>query len=411
MLSLRITDGNARASWHAGGMPGRSFRIARIAGIPIGISPLWLLIVALFTWVLGDSYYPTEVKGIGPLAAYGLGLLSVLLLFASVLAHELGHAIVARQRGIEVEEIDLWLLGGVSRLRGHPRGPGDELRYAAAGPGVTAVIAALFIVLALLLPRSTPSAVSAVVMYQVYMNVVLLGFNLVPAFPMDGGRIARALMWRRSGDLAGATRVAATLGRVFGWLMVGLGVLAWLDGAVGGVVLAMIGGFVVVAGRAEQAQEQVLAALSGVTVRELMSTPATTIPACSTVAEAQNALQRCAHSCFPLVDEAGAVVGLLTIDGLERAVDAELERPVGSDRFTVLAVDFAERDSALLVDLNADVAVLLERPAFGRVGRAVVIDTARRPAGVVTQADIQRAIRVSRQDRHVPPSARLERRA
>lgn len=392
-------------------MPGRSFRIARIAGIPIGISPLWLFTVALFTWVLGDSYYPTEVKGIAPLAAYGLGLLSVLLLFASVLAHELGHAVVARRRGIEVEEIDLWLLGGVSRLRGHPCGPGDELRYAAAGPGVSAVIAALFIVLALLLPRSTPSAVSAVVTYQVYVNVVLLGFNLVPAFPMDGGRIARALMWRRSGDLAGATRVAATLGRVFGWLMVGLGVLAWLDGAVGGVVLAMIGGFVVVAGRAEQAQEQVLAALSGVTVRELMSTPATTIPACSTVAEAQNALQRYAHSCFPLVDEAGAVVGLLTIEGLERAIDAELERPVGTDRFTMLAVDFAERDPALLVDLNADVAVLLERPAFGRVGRAVVIDAARRPAGVVTQADIQRAIRVRRQDRHVPPSGRLERRA
>src|SRR5208283_934020 len=106
--------------------------------------------------------------------------------------------------------------------------------------------------------RSTPNAVSAVVTYQVYVNVVLLGFNLVPAFPMDGGRIARALMWRRSGDLAGATRVAATLGRVFGWLMVGLGVLTWLDGAVGGAVLAMIGGFVVVAGRAEQAQEQVL---------------------------------------------------------------------------------------------------------------------------------------------------------
>ncbi len=392
-------------------MPGRSFRIARIAGIPIGISPLWLFTVALFTWVLGDSYYPTEVKGIAPLAAYGLGLLSVLLLFASVLAHELGHAVVARRRGIEVEEIDLWLLGGVSRLRGHPCGPGDELRYAAAGPGVSAVIAALFIVLALLLPRSTPSAASAVVTYQVYVNVVLLGFNLVPAFPMDGGRIARALMWRRSGDLAGATRVAATLGRVFGWLMVGLGVLAWLDGAVGGVVLAMIGGFVVVAGRAEQAQEQVMAALSGVTVRELMSTPATPIPACSTVAEAQNALQRYAHSCFPLVDEAGAVVGLLTIEGLERAIDAELERPVGTDRFTMLAVDFAERDPALLVDLNADVAVLLERPAFGRVGRAVVIDAARRPAGVVTQADIQRAIRVRRQDRHVPPSGRLERRA
>ena len=118
----------------------RSFRIARIAGIPVGISPWWVLIVALFTWVLGASYYPSAVHGIAPVAAYSLGLLSVLLLFASVLAHEFGHALVARRRGIEVVEIDLWLLGGVSRMKGRPRTPGDETLYAAAGPAVTAVI-------------------------------------------------------------------------------------------------------------------------------------------------------------------------------------------------------------------------------------------------------------------------------
>jgi hypothetical protein len=108
----RITDGKRGAARHPRSMPGRTFKVGRIAGIPVGISPWWLVIVALFTWSLGSSYFPAEVKGISSLASYGLGLASVLLLFASILAHEFGHVLVARRRGVEVDEIDLWLLGG-----------------------------------------------------------------------------------------------------------------------------------------------------------------------------------------------------------------------------------------------------------------------------------------------------------
>ena len=141
-------------SYGATAMPGRSLRIARIAGIPVGVSPWWLAIVALITWSLGASYFPEAIHGIGPTASYALGLASALLLFASILAHEFGHALVARRCGVEVEEIDLWLLGGVSRMRGEAHDPRDELRYALAGPAVTAAIALCFGVLALLLPSS-----------------------------------------------------------------------------------------------------------------------------------------------------------------------------------------------------------------------------------------------------------------
>ena len=133
-------------------MPGRSIRIARIAGIPVGVSPWWLVIVALITWSLGASYFPEVLHGIAPGASYALGLASALLLFASILAHEFGHAIVARRHGIEVEEIDLWLLGGVSRMHGEAHDPSDELRYALAGPAVTALISACFGVVLLALP-------------------------------------------------------------------------------------------------------------------------------------------------------------------------------------------------------------------------------------------------------------------
>jgi Zn-dependent protease len=173
-------------------MPGRSLRIARIAGIPVGVSPWWLAIVALITWSLGASYFPEVIHGIRPTASYALGLASALLLFASILAHELGHALVARRCGVEVEEIDLWLLGGVSRMRGEAHDPRDELRYALAGPAVSAAIAACFGAAALLLPSSAPAAVSALIEYQAFVNGLILAFNLLPAFPLDGGELMSA---------------------------------------------------------------------------------------------------------------------------------------------------------------------------------------------------------------------------
>jgi Zn-dependent protease len=147
-------------------VPGRSWPIGRLAGIPIGINPLWLVIVALITWSLGATYYPDQVDGIAPAGAYFLGLVSALLLFASIVLHELGHAIVARRRGVRIEGIDLWLLGGVSKLKDSPHRPGDELRYAVAGPAVTLLIAMLFGAASAALPSGAPAAVRALVDYS-----------------------------------------------------------------------------------------------------------------------------------------------------------------------------------------------------------------------------------------------------
>ena len=243
-------------------MPGRSIRVARIAGIPVGVSPLWLIIVALITWSLGAGYYLGQVHGITPAASYALGLASALLLFASILAHEFGHALVARRRGVKIEEIDLWLLGGIARMSGSPKTAGDELRFALAGPAVTAVVAGIFGAAALALPTSTPAAVRAG--YQAEINLLILGFNLVPAFPLDGGRVARALLWRRSGDVGAATNTAAGLGRGFGYFLIAFGVLLTFNGAPGGLWLALIGAFLVVAANAERLQEQLVTTFTGV---------------------------------------------------------------------------------------------------------------------------------------------------
>lgn len=368
-------------------MPGKSWKIGRVAGIPIGVNPLWLVIVALITWSLGSTYYPDQIAGIAPGPAYLLGLVSALLLFASILLHELGHAVVARRRGVRVEGIDLWLLGGVSKLKDSPHRPGDELRYAVAGPAVTLLIAALFGVLDAALPSSAPAAIRALVTYQFAVNSLILAFNLIPAFPLDGGRILRALIWRRVGDIARATRAAATVGRGFAYGFILLGFLTALEGAIGGLWLALIGFFLLLAGRAEESAQEVEAALSGHEARELMAFPAVTIPASTTVDEAvRSFFARYRYRSFPVLD-GHRVVGLATI--------ARVEALSPTDRLSKRVGEIAERDPELFINEHVDVAALLRRPAFARIGRAIVLTEAD-GVGILSATEVQRSLRASR---------------
>jgi Zn-dependent protease len=370
-------------------MPGRSVRIARIAGIPVGVSPWWLVIVVLITWSLGASYFPEEVHGITSTASYALGFASALLLFASILAHEFGHAIVARRHGIEVEEIDLWLLGGVSRMRGEAHEPADELRYALAGPAVTAVIAACFGVALLLLPPSTPAVLRALVEYQVLINGLILVFNLLPAFPLDGGRVLRSLLWRRSGSIGRSTETAAGVGRVFGYLMIVLGGLEFLSGAVQGLWLALIGFFLVVASGEQARGAEVQAALSGARARDLMSTPVVSIRSeLLPPGPAQTISFPIATRLFRSWTRGGRAVGLVSV--------AQIEALTPHQRAVRRVREIADRDRGLIVTEREDVSRVLERAAFSRVGRAVVVDEYGSPVDLLSITDVQRALRASR---------------
>ncbi|MBK5220823.1 MAG: site-2 protease family protein [Thermoleophilia bacterium] len=361
-----------------------SIRIGRLAGIPIGVQPLWLAIVALITWSLGAAYYPDQVTGIAPVASYGLGLLSALLLFASILLHELGHALVARRNGVEIEEIDLWLLGGVARMAGYPKTAGAELRFAIAGPAVTLVIAAAFGAFALALPNSAPAALRAVVEYQAYINTAILVFNLLPAFPLDGGRVARALIWGRIGDITRATKIAAAIGRGFGYAMIGIGVLGTAAGAIGGLWLAAVGLFVVFAARAEEGGLRIRVAFSGREAGRLMSFPAVTVPAAASVAEAvQDYFVRHRYSAFPVMD-GDRLVGLVNLKAVERVpAGRRADTPVGQ---------IAIHHPSLVIDEHQDVGELLERPAFQEVGRAVVV-TEGGEVGIVSITDVEQVMR------------------
>ena len=359
-------------------MPGRSIRIARIAGIPVGVSPWWLVIVALITWSLGASYFPEVITASAPGASYALGLASALLLFASILAHEFGHAIVARRHGIEVEEIDLWLLGGVSRMRGEAHDPGDELRYALAGPAVTAVIAACFGAAALLLPSSTPAVMRALVEYQVFVNGADPRLQSAARVPARRGRVLRSLLWRRSGEIGRSTETAASVGRGFGYVMIALGGLEFLSGAPEGLWLALIGFFIVMAAGAQAVGAQVQAALSGVHAFELMSSAGREHPR----ANLRRAGGRRVVRAPPLhrVSRRGRA-GPGDRAGERHADRGACARPPARRAAEQRVGEIADRDPGLIVAGDEDVARLLERPAFARFGRAVVVDERRQAGG------------------------------
>lgn len=368
-------------------MFGKGVGVGRLAGIPISIHPLWLIIVALITWSLGEAYYPEEVPGIEPAAAYSLGLASALLLFASILLHELGHAVVARRYGVQIEGIQLWLLGGVAQMKGAAHRPEHELRFALAGPAVTVAIAAAFALAVAALPASAPDALTALLTYQVLINVMILVFNMLPAFPLDGGRVLRALMWRRSGSIERATVAAARVGRGFAYGLLALGFIGAFGGAPGLLWLGVIGIFLILAGQAEEAGVRVQSTFRGLGLRRVMAVPARTIDAGASAADAlRDSFASLGYHAFPVTED-GRAIGLLSIEQLAGLPRERLE--------TASVGELADRDRSLFVDEDIGIEELLASPAFQRHGRAVVLcDDGE--IGMLSATAIQRAIRARR---------------
>jgi Zn-dependent protease len=341
--------------------------------------------VALFTVALGDSYYPDVVPGISHGAALALGFATVIGLFASVVAHELGHAVVARRDGVVIEEIDLWPLGGIARMKALPDTADAELRMAVAGPAVSVVLALTLTAAAAATPRHGALALHESLGYLGLLNGILAVFNLIPALPLDGGRVAHALLWKRSGQRDEATLQAARAGRFFGWLFVAFGLTSLLSGVGSGLWLAAIGAFVLFASAAEARQAIVHEAFDGVPARALMSAEPDVVREHATVLQAAEQFAQSRHTAMPVVDAAGTAVGLVSL--------TDVARVHPGDRRDVLVASIMRRDGDLRIEAGDDVAELLQRPVFAEVGRAVVVDDAGRPVGIVSITDVESELR------------------
>jgi len=377
---------------------GASFQLFRVFGIRIGVDISWFVVLFLIIWSLSD-YYEEVAPGSN---AFVLAVVSALLFFLSILLHELGHAWVAIRNGIPIQGIDLWMFGGVAKLGRETDSPGVEFRVAVAGPVVTVVIAALCFGLGAAVSGTSEAfdssqfnenisgATTAVLGYLTTINIFLLAFNLIPAFPLDGGRIARAIAWKITGDRNRATRFAATLGRLGGYAMVGLGAYLWLaeDRAVSGLWLAFIGFFLASAARSAEAHAEFSGRIEHIRVADVMDAEPVAIGEDAPVSYAEHTFfLRYGWPWFPVVDSSGRLVGVVSREAIESVPAQQRDtRTVGS----VMARD--DGSSGLRVRLEDPLENLLTQEGLARLGAIMAVDGEGRLRGIVTVDAVRRAL-------------------
>ncbi len=377
---------------------GNTIQLGRVFGIRIGVDYSWFIVLFLIIWNL-SGYYDDVTPGSD---AFVLAVISALLFFLSILLHELGHAVVALRNGIPIEGIDLWMFGGVAKLGRDTDSPGVEFRVAIAGPAVTLVIALVCLGLGTAVSSSSDAldsaqfsnnatdATTAILGYLASVNILLLGFNLIPAFPLDGGRIARAIAWKITGDRNRATRFAARLGRAGGYLMIGAGVAiyAFTGDLVGGIWLAFIGWFLAGAARSAEAQADFSGRIEHLRVADVMDAQPVSIPADWTLADAeQQFFLRYGWAWFPVIDASGKLVGVVSREAVQ-SVPAE-ERSVRRVS-SVMARD--DGSSGLRVRLDDPLESLLGQEGLARLGAIMAVDGEGVLRGVVTIDAVRRAL-------------------
>ncbi len=363
-----------------------SVRLGRIAGIDIGAHWSLAIVFVLISWTLADQILPQMVPGETRTAYWLVALFAALLFYFSLLGHEMGHALVARRLGVSVEGITLWIFGGVARLSGDAATAGAEAKIAVAGPIVSLVLAVIFAIVALGIDAiGGPALLEAGAFWLAFSNGTLLLFNLVPAFPLDGGRILRAWLWRRRGERYSATATAALLSRVFSFIMIGLGLLAFFTQRdIGGVWLIFIGLFLMSAARNEEAHVLMHGALAGLRVSDVMSRDPLVAPGWITVDEFMRTylpMQRA--SVYPLKTFDGNPDGLVTLSRLAE-VPEERRR---ATRVRDVGVGLDEVPKAAP---GEPVVAVLSRLASGE-GHILVLDGGK-IVGLLTPNDITRVL-------------------
>ena len=377
--------------------------LGRIAGIRVGVNLSVFVIVVILVLGLAAGRLPAIYPGLSLAAYIAAAVVAALLFLGSLLAHELAHSLVARRNGIEVESIVLWLLGGVATLRGEPKSPGADFRIAVAGPLTSVGLAVVFgLAAAGLTLLNVDGLTLGVLIYLAVTNAMLGLFNLLPAAPLDGGRILRAALWRWRGNRQTAAVSAARAGRLLGFGLIALGVLQLVSGdGIGGVWLALIGWFVVSSAAAEEQHARVSGRLSGLTVEQVMTPRPLALDGGLTVDDfVHQVVMSHRFSTYPLVDDLGRLTGLVTLNRARAIAPAQ--------RATTRLTDIACPPSEVPVARPEEpVHELLERMHGCADGRAIVVDADARVIGVVSPTDLARALELAdirRLDAYPAPS-------
>ena len=367
-----------------------TIRLGKILGIEVGFNWSLVLIYGLIVWTLATDVLPGDVPHQGALTYWVAGAFAGVLFYACLLAHELAHALVARRYGVKVAGITLWLFGGVSRLDGDPPTARAEALIAAVGPLTSLVIAGL--ALGLAFATSVAPLVSDLFQWLAIINVFLALFNLVPAFPLDGGRLLSSLFWWRQGTRQRGVHSAVRIGRVFAYVMIGIGVvMTFTLSPINGVWLAFIGWFLLSAGSQEEAGTVMKAALKSVPVSAAMTSPVVTIPDWLTIGQfLESVAPSHSFTTYPLHDPAGALTGVVRLGDL-----VKLGREGADGRLSAVARPIAEVPTTRP---DEPLSSLLERVGAGIENRVLVFDNGRL-VGIVSPVDVARLITVRQASR------------
>lgn len=360
----------------------KGLRLFRVLGIQISANYTWFIVFGLIAWSLASGYFPYKYPGLNPAAHWVMGFLGAVFLFLSVLIHELTHSYIAKKEGIEVREITLFLFGGVSQLVKEPEDPRKELKVAIAGP-ISSLVLALLFWIASKLTSQTPDFIlyTGLLNYLAFINLSLAAFNMIPGFPLDGGRVLRAIYWKRTGSLRRATRIATEAGKWFGVGIILLGLWLVLTGnLMGGFWFVIIGIFL--RSSAEGGYQQVVMkrALEGVKVKELMSQGVITVqPSLRIDRLVEDFYLTHKHITYP-VAEKERIVGIVTLKGV---------REVPREKWPETAVQevMIPIREEILLDPEGDAVDALQKMIRSGEGRLPVVQNGK-PVGMITRRDI-----------------------
>jgi Zn-dependent protease len=364
----------------------QSLRLGRFAGIDVGVNWSVLVIFGLLTWELAYVVFPSSPFG-GPTAAdWVAAVVATAAFFVSLLAHEVSHAVVARHNGVGVRSITLWLFGGVAQLEGEAHTAGADFRIAAVGPGTSIALAVVFALGQLAADAAGAAGLVVTVLSWLWkINLLLAAFNLIPAAPLDGGRILRAGLWRAWGDRTRASLAAARAGRGFGIVLIAVGIVEFAYGGVTGLWPALLGWFLYSAAGMEERAARLRGGLGHLRVGQVMTPNPPAVPAGVTVAElVDRVLWHWRGDALAVVDDHGWLAGVLPVRAVQSVPpDRRAVTAVGQLAVPLAAVPVARVDEPL--------QALLERMAGASGVPALVLDGDRRLAGIVTDTDLERA--------------------
>jgi Zn-dependent protease/CBS domain-containing protein len=373
-----------------------SFRLGKIFGIEVGFNWSLIFIFALVAWMLATTILPIDAPGHAPLVYWAVAAAGAVLFYVCLLAHELSHALVARSHGVKVAGITLWLFGGVSRLEGEPTSARSEALIAGVGPLTSFVVAAIAFGLGLAASTAGNALITDLFGWLTFVNVALGLFNLVPAFPLDGGRLLSSFLWWRSGSRQRGVHNAVRVGRVFAFLMIAAGVLElFLGEVVSGIWIAFLGWFLLSAAASEEAGANIRTLLRSVPVSAAMTSPVVTIPDWVTVEQfLESVAPNHSFTTYPIHEPSGKLTGIVRL--------SELVRLPAGERAEKHLIDVA-RPIAEVPTTNPreDLSTLIYRVGLGIEQRVLVFDDGNL-VGIVSPADVARVLTIKQSQANAP---------